>query len=92
MAGRTNIYIDGFNLYYGAAKHTPYKWLNVALLCETVLPGIAINRIRYFTALVKPTLADPQMRQRQEVYIRALETLPNLTVHCGHYLQSVVSA
>jgi len=24
----TNVYIDGYNLYYGRLKHTPYKWLN----------------------------------------------------------------
>ena len=55
------------------------------------MPGLSINRIRYFTALVKPLPSDPQPRQRQEIYIRALETLPNLTVHYGHYLQSEVS-
>jgi uncharacterized LabA/DUF88 family protein len=88
---RTNVYVDGFNLYYGAAKHTPYKWVNLAELCVQVLPGLNIHRIRYFTALVKPLPSDPQTRLRQEVYIRALETLPNLTVHYGHYLQSTVS-
>ncbi len=54
--------------------------------------GIQIGRIRYFTALVSPTPEDPTTRQRQETYIRALETLPNLTVHHGHYLASTVSA
>jgi len=88
---RTNVYVDGFNLYYGAAKHTAYKWVNLASLCEEVLPGIVINRIRYFTALVKPLPSDPQTRLRQEIYIRALETLPNLSVHYGHYLKSEVS-
>jgi len=34
---RTNIYVDGFNLYYGAAKNTPFKWVNLAALCATVL-------------------------------------------------------
>jgi hypothetical protein len=91
-APRTNVYVDGFNLYYGAAKNTPYKWVNLAALCAAVLPSIHIGRIRYFTALVKPTPSDPQIRQRQETYIRALETLQNLTVHYGHYLQSIVSA
>jgi uncharacterized protein with NRDE domain len=27
---KVNVYIDGFNLYYGAVKGTPYRWLNVA--------------------------------------------------------------
>jgi len=88
---RTNIYVDGFNLYYGAAKGTPFKWVDIAKLCEAVLPGINIGRIRYFTALVNPTPSDPTKRTRQETYIRALETLPNLTIHKGHYLQSAVS-
>ena len=90
-APRTNVYVDGFNLYYGAAKNTPYKWVNLAALCAVVLPGINIRRIRYFTALVRATAADPNIRQRQETYIRALETLPSLTVHYGHYLQSTES-
>jgi hypothetical protein len=88
----TNVYVDGFNLYYGAAKNTPFKWVNLAALCEAVLPGIRIGRIRYFTALVSAMPGDPHTRQRQETYIRALETLPNLTIHYGHYLASTVSA
>jgi uncharacterized LabA/DUF88 family protein len=88
---RSNIYVDGFNLYYGALKHTRYKWLNIADLCRHVLPGISIHRIRYFTALVKSNPSNPQARQRQEFYIRALETIPKLTVHYGHFLQSRVS-
>jgi len=24
---KVNIYVDGFNLYYGAVKGTPYRWL-----------------------------------------------------------------
>ncbi len=35
--------------------------------------------------------SDPYTRLRQEIYKRALQTLPNLTVHYGHYLQSTVS-
>jgi len=27
---KVNVYIDGFNLYYGAVKGTPYRWLNLA--------------------------------------------------------------
>jgi uncharacterized LabA/DUF88 family protein len=86
---RSNVYVDGFNLYYGAVKDTPYKWLDIAALCHQVLPGISINRIRYFTALVRSTEEDPHRTQRQQFYIRALQTLPNLTVHYGHFLQTV---
>jgi hypothetical protein len=31
---KVNVYIDGFNLYYGAVKGTPYRWLNLAEMCR----------------------------------------------------------
>lgn len=65
--------------------------MNLAELCLQVLPGVDVHRIRYFTALVKPLPSDPHIRLRQEIYIRALLTLPNLTVHYGHHLRSEVS-
>lgn len=38
---RTRIYIDGYNLYYGCLKGTPYKWLDLFTLFEKhVLPSI----------------------------------------------------
>jgi len=52
---KTNVYIDGFNLYYGAVRGTPYKWLNLREVCERLLPKHEIMRIRYFTALVNGT-------------------------------------
>lgn len=89
---KTNIYGDGFNLYYGAVRNTPYKWLNIALLCTRILPSITINRIRYFTARVSNRPDDLTQSQRQDVYLRALRTLPNLTVHFGLFLSNPVSA
>ncbi len=90
MALKTNVYVDAFNLYYGCLRKTPYRWLNLAELCAKILPRNEIHRIRYFTALVTPRPTDPQQRNRQEMYIRALRTLPNLTVHTGRYLASKV--
>ena len=29
---RTREFVDGFNLYYGALKGTPFKWLNLVEL------------------------------------------------------------
>ena len=46
---------------------------------------LRINRIRYFTALVNATQNDPQKRQRQQIYIRAIQTIPNLCVHYGRF-------
>ena len=84
---RTNVYIDGFNLYYGAVKGTSYKWLDPSKLCELLLPPHLhlINRIRYFTALVHSRSHDPQQPQRQQTYLRALRTIPNLIIHYGEF-------
>jgi hypothetical protein len=32
-------YIDGFNLYYGALKGTPYKWLDIVALARRLVPN-----------------------------------------------------
>ena len=86
----TIVYIDGFNLYYGAVKGTPYKWLDLEAMCRRLLPKDHIVQIRYFTALVSARPDDPQQPQRQQSYLRALGTLPLVTVHYGHYLTHVV--
>ena len=52
MPAKTRIYIDGFNLYYGAVKDTPYRWLDVRRMCELLLPEYSIETIKYFTARV----------------------------------------
>ena len=82
---KTNIYVDGFNFYYGAVKGTSYKWLDFAALCAKLFPRNQINRIRYFTALVDARPDDLQQPVRQQTYLRALETIPNLSVHYGHF-------
>lgn len=51
-----------------------------------LLPGHEINRIRYFTSHVISPPEDPQQLQRQLTYIRALKTIPNLTVHRGKFM------
>lgn len=84
---KTNVYVDGFNLYYGCLRNSPYRWLDVRKLVKVMLPRAEIVRIRYFTALVKPTPDDPNKLQRQLTLLRALQTIPNLTVHYGHFLR-----
>jgi hypothetical protein len=73
---KANVYIDGFNLYYGSVKGTPYRWLDLAALCSLLLPRDTINRIRYFTALIQPRPDDAQAPQRQQTYLRALRLFP----------------
>ena len=88
---RTNVYIDGFNLFYGCLKDSPYRWLDVAKLCQAMLPVNTIQRIRYFTALVQPRPGHPNQQQHQLVYLRALRTIPNLSIHHGKFLSTVVT-
>ena len=80
---KTNFYVDGFNLYHSALKNTPYKWLILVKLAQSLCPTDRVRRIHYFTARVIPRAVDPSQSQRQHVYWRALETLPNLEIHLG---------
>lgn len=83
---RVNVYVDGFNLYYGAVKGTPFRWLDLRRLSQRILKAESqINRIRYFTALVDGR-DDPATPRRQQTYLRALGTIPNLTVHYGSFV------
>jgi hypothetical protein len=78
---RTIIYIDGFNLYYGAVRATPgLKWLNLERYCKLLRPNDHIVCIRYFSALVSgPT------KNNQEAYLRALSTTPLVQVILGKF-------
>lgn len=88
---KTNVYVDGFNLYYGCLKNTPYRWLDLATLCQLLLPNDQIHHIKYFTALVSARPSDPDQPVRQQTYIRALRILPNLSVILGSFLTHTVS-
>ena len=87
---RTIVYVDGFNLYYGALKGTAYKWLDLEAVCRRLLPKDDIVKIRYFTARVSARSGDPRQPQRQQTYLRALATLPLVSIHFGHFLTHTV--
>lgn len=89
---RTYIYVDGFNLYYGAVKDTPYKWLDLKALFTNILaPHHEILKIKYFTARISARADDPQAPTRQMIYLRALTTVtPELSIHYGHFLSHAV--
>ena len=90
---RTYIYVDGFNLYYGAIKATPYKWLDLKTLFQYRRdPQHESQAINYFTALVSGKI-DPDKPLRQKTFLRALQKyIPELSIHYGHFLSHVVSA
>jgi len=81
---RRNVYIDGFNFYYGCVKGTEYKWLDLRKFAEGILPGHDIQKIKYFTASVKPT-DDPKQPVRQAVYLRAIQTIAGVSVEYGDF-------
>ena len=83
---RTIDYIDGFNLYYRALKPLGHKWMNIDALSEAVLPASnRIAAIKYYTARVSGR-TDPGAPARQHAYLRALESLPRVTIHYGNFL------
>lgn len=84
----TNVYVDGFNLYYGCLKGSPNKWLDVEALCARLLSPQRhqINRIRYFTARISARPNDLQGPARQDAYLRAIDTLAPVSIHLGHFL------
>jgi len=66
------VYVDGFNFFHGAAKRTGHKWVNLLELGRRIRPSDSVDRVKYFTALVERRTDDPDQRQRQRTYWRAL--------------------
>lgn len=75
----TIAYVDGYNLYHGRLKHTPYKWLDLSGLLAHLLqvqsPDDEIASVKFFTANIKARLArlGQQSVDAQHAYHRALE-------------------
>ena len=82
---RVRVYIDGFNLYYGALKKTQLKWLDLEAWCAVMLPQYQVDQILYCTARVTPRASNPSVHVRQNAYLRALETLPKVRVLEGKF-------
>jgi uncharacterized LabA/DUF88 family protein len=85
MSNRTFVYVDGFNLYYRALKARPYKWLDLHALAAKILSPNEIVEVKYYTARVSGK-RDPGEPGRQNAYLRALKTIPGLSIHYGRFL------
>lgn len=83
---KTRVYIDGYNLYYGVLKKSPFKWLDpiklAALCCRISAPEHILSRLnghvetKYFTAKVLNTSAFEKTAGRdQEAYHQALQAI-----------------
>lgn len=84
---RVRVYIDGFNLYYRALRKSPHKWLDVSALARGFLDDDdTIECVNYYTARVSPRSGDPEAPRRQQLYLSALGTLPDVKIHYGRFL------
>lgn len=83
---RAYVYIDGFNLYYRALRQARCNWLNLSALAHHLLPAYDVARIKYYTARIQPNPHDPDQQVRQQIYLRALATLPDVEVHFGTFM------
>ncbi|MFA0486214.1 NYN domain-containing protein [Vibrio sp. 10N.222.55.B11] len=94
----TRVYIDGYNLYYGCLKKSPYKWLDLKALFESqILPSVyhenstpqLLNQgIKFFTAkIVEKAALDTNSTKDQETYHNALQKHlgDDLCLYEGYY-------
>lgn len=88
MPRDTIVYVDGFNLYYGALKNTRYRWLDLEAFARQSLSKTHHNvvAVKYFTAKVSGRDDNPDAPIRQALYLRALRTTPIVQVIEGHFL------
>jgi uncharacterized LabA/DUF88 family protein len=82
---RTYVYIDGFNFYYGCIRSSPYRWLDLFKFAQAMLPKNDVVRVKYFTAIVKPSTKDPTKVVRQQTFLRALATIPQIEIFLGSF-------
>lgn len=100
---RVGVYIDGFNLYYGARAMggrgtAGWRWLDVKSLSVDLVArrhnwsGATIDRVVYCTALIDGG-TNPGGRRDQDLYLRAIQTSGSIDVlELGHYVARVKKA
>ena len=86
----TCVYVDGFNLYYRALRDTPFRWLNLYQLAQSLFPSDSIASDCYSTARLQSRSDGPAQAQRQLKCLRALDTLPALHIHYGTFRSRVI--
>ncbi len=88
---RTWVYIDAFNLYHGKLEDTPHRWLDLAKFASAIAPARnVVEHVHLFAGVVSQSPPnDPFRHVRQATYLRALDTLPSLTVHRTRFVTRV---
>ena len=89
---KTIVYIDGFNLYFGALKKTPWKWLDLEKLFQKLLgEKHCITAIKYFTASISARANNPESPDRQDAYLNAIEKYcSSVKIYYGHFLTNKI--
>ena len=97
------VYVDGFNLYYGArsicGRSTPgWRWLDIRALSTSLLPsswiksGASISRVVYCTARIGAA-SNPSGHADQDIYLKALKATGSVdTIEHGTYVARVRNA
>jgi uncharacterized LabA/DUF88 family protein len=89
MKQRVNVYIDGFNFYYGLKSNRwrKFYWLDlVKFFSMFIRPNQELNNLYYFTAV--PT--DPEKSDRQDLFLSANRLNPKFNMVLGKFLKKSV--
>jgi hypothetical protein len=102
---RIGVYIDGFNLYYGARDFcgrgkAGWRWLDLEALASDLIArhqpwasnGAALTKLAYCTAAISGH-DNPVGQQEQDVYLKALQHHGSVTrIEYGQYVTRVKKA
>jgi len=99
---RVGVYIDGFNLYYGArglcGRGTPgWRWLDLRALAARLVTAspwtnATLGPVTYCTATISGA-TNPQGQRDQDTYLRALRAANAVdTIEMGRYVTRVATA
>jgi len=95
---RSIAYVDGYNLFFGCLRTSPYKWLDIHELLTNLLhaqdPGSHLVQVKYFTAPIKSAFArrGEEAANAQAGYLRALKARGGVTVFEGRFSAEPINA
>lgn len=100
---RVGVYIDGYNLYYGARgicgrSTSGWRWLDLRAMAEDVIAArskwsnVVIENVTYCTARISGA-SNAEGQREQDVYLRALSHTSSATrISYGTYVARVATA
>ncbi len=84
-AEKVIVYVDGFNLYFGLKSRgwARFLWLDLNKMSQSLLKANqTLVKVKYFTSRIR---LPHDKAARQNTFLEALETLPNLEIFYGNY-------